>query len=91
MKYKVLDIKNYDNIIDNYLENFADEFNYLSSKGMIEDRKAQFTELVKPIFINELEEGFNKDPEILKRFENKGNGVYVSKAGVKAIIEEKEE
>lgn len=52
MRYKVLDIENFDNIIDGYLENFADEFDYLSSKGMIEDRKAQFTELVEPIFIN---------------------------------------
>lgn len=91
MRYKVLDIENFDNIIDGYLENFADEFDYLSSKGMIEDRKAQFTELVEPIFINELEEQFNKYPETLKGYENKGNGVYVSKAGVKVIIEEREQ
>lgn len=91
MKYKILDIKNYDNIIDNYLENFADEFDCLSSKAMIKNRKAQFTELVKPIFINELEEQFNKYPETLKEYENKRNGVYVSKVGVKVIIEEKKE
>lgn len=32
MKYKVLDIKNYDEMIDEYLESFAEEFDYDSSK-----------------------------------------------------------
>lgn len=32
MKYKVLDINNYDEMVDDYLEGFSEEFNYASSK-----------------------------------------------------------
>lgn len=56
------------------------------------NRKSKFKEFIKPVLINELEHQLNEYPEILEEnFENKGNGIYVSKAGVKVIIEEKEE
>lgn len=89
MKYKVLDIENFDNIIDGYLENFADEFDYDSSKEMVKKRKKQFIEFIKPIFINEVENELNENPEILNEsFENKGNGVYVSNTGVEFVLKE---
>ena len=92
MKYKVLDINNYDEVVDDYLEGFSEEFNYVSSKKMVMNRKSKFKEFIKPVLINELEHQLNEYPEILEEnFENKGNGIYVSKAGVKVIIEEKEE
>ena len=92
MKYKVLDINNYDEMVDDYLEGFSEEFNYASSKKMVMNRKSKFKKFIKPVLINELEHQLNEYPEILEEnFENKGNGIYVSKAGVKVIIEEKEE
>ena len=92
MKYKVLDINNYDEVVDDYLEGFSEEFNYVSSKKMVMNRKSKFKEFIKPVLINELEHQLNEYPEILEEnFENKGNGIYVSKAGVKVIIEKKKE
>lgn len=90
MKYKVLDINNYDEMVDDYLESFSEEFDYVSSKKMVMNRKSKFKEFIKPVLINEFEHQLNEYPEILEEdFENKGNGIYVSKAGVKVIIEEK--
>ena len=93
MKYKVLDINNYDEMVDDYLEDFSEEFNYVSSKKMVMNRKSKFKKFIKPVLINELEHQLNEYPEILEEnFENKGNGIYVSKVGgVKVIIEEKKE
>lgn len=93
MKYKILDINNYDEMVDDYLEDFSEEFNYVSSKKMVMNRKSKFKKFIKPVLINELEHQLNEYPEILEEnFENKGNGIYVSKVGgVKVIIEEKEE
>lgn len=39
MKYRILDLKNYESIVDEYLEVFADEFDYDSSKEMVKERK----------------------------------------------------
>lgn len=92
MKYKVLDINNYDEVVDDYLEGFSEEFNYVSSKKMVMNRKSKFKEFIKPVLINELEHQLNEYPEILEEnFENKGNGIYVFETGVKVIIEKKKE
>lgn len=89
MKYRILDLKNYESIVDEYLEVFADEFDYDSSKEMVKERKKQFIEFIKPIFINEVENELNENPEILNEsFENKGNGVYVSDTGVEFVLKE---
>lgn len=89
MKYKVLDIDNYDEMIEEYLESFAEEFDYDSSKRMVKDGKEKFKEFIKPILINEFEQQLNEYPEILEEdFENKGNGVYVSDTGVEFMLEE---
>ncbi|MGX5378229.1 hypothetical protein ACWCL1_08300 [Ligilactobacillus sp. LYQ135] len=90
-KIKILKIENYDDVINDCLENLANEFDYNSSKKMLENRKAQFIKFIEPIFKNELQEEFNKNPEILKKnFKNEGNGVYISNTGVKLTIEEKD-
>ena len=92
MKYKVLDINNYDEVVDDYLEGFSEEFNYVSSKKMVMNRKSKFKEFIKPVLINELEHQLNEYPEILEEnFENKGNGIYVFETRVKVIIEKKKE
>ena len=92
MKYKILNLKNFESVIDEYLEFFSDEFDYDSSKEMVKGRKKQFIEFVKPIFINELENEFSENPEILNEsFENKGNGIYVSNTGVELLLKEEEE
>lgn len=90
MKYKVLDIDNYDEMINEYLEDFAEEFDYDSSKKMVMDGKDKFKKFIKPILINEFEQQLNEYPELLKKaFESKGNGVYVSDDGVEFILEKK--
>lgn len=91
MAYEVLKIENYDDVIDNYLKDLSEEFEYDSSKKMLKDRKAKFVEFIEPIFKNELQEEFNENPEILKKnFKNKGNGKYISNTGSQLTIEEKD-
>lgn len=87
MKYKVLDMNNIDKMVEEFLEDFAENFDYESSKKMIFESKDKFIKWIKPILINDFEHDINDNPEILENFENKGNGVYVSDTGVEVTLQ----
>lgn len=88
MVYKVLDISNYDDMINEYLDEFKEEFDYDSSKEMVMKGKDKFKKFIKPIIINEFNHQLNDYPDLLENaFTYKGNNTYISDMGAKFIIE----
>lgn len=91
MKYKILDINNYDKIVDAFLETFKEEFYYDSTKELVMKGKDKFKEFTKPIIINELNQQLNEYPDLLdKFFKRTDDNTYTDNTGLtlKVVVDD---